>query len=243
MKASKLTTSNYKPANLSQKPSGVLWSLLFCLLIPMIILNKLSGEAYLGVKISIVVAFIFPLTFGIKEFFATNKIDLFSVLGVISVPLTGGLSLLEVDAIYIAIKEAAIPGILGIAILLSLRTPNPFIHSLFKNPAVINIEAFTQSLEENNCHEGFDVLITNATWLLSGSFFLASTLNFFLAIFILTADPGTEIFNQQLGQMLALSFPVNALPAMLVNIANLVYVSRGIKRLTGLSLEEIINLK
>jgi hypothetical protein len=43
--------------------------------------------------------------------------------------------------------------------------------------------------------------------------------------------------------MLALSFPVNALPAMLVNIANLVYVSRGIKRLTGLSLEEIINLK
>jgi hypothetical protein len=86
-------------------------------------------------------------------------------------------------------------------------------------------------------------LITNATWLLSGSFFLASTLNFFLAIFVLTADPGTEIFNQQLGQMLALSFPVNALPAMLVNIANLVYVSRGIKRLTGLALEEIINLK
>ena len=78
MKASKLTTSNYKPANLSQKPSSVLWSLLFCLLIPMIILNKLSGEAYLGVKISIIVAFLFPLTFGIKEFFATNKIDLFS---------------------------------------------------------------------------------------------------------------------------------------------------------------------
>ena len=63
MKASKLTTSNYKPANLSQKPSGVLWSLLFCLLIPMIILNKLSGEAYLGVKISIVVAFIFGALF------------------------------------------------------------------------------------------------------------------------------------------------------------------------------------
>ena len=37
-----------------------------------------------------------------------------------------------------------------------------------------------------------------------------------------------------------LSLPVNALPAMLVNIANLVYVSRGIKRLTSLTLEEIL---
>ncbi|MDA9584023.1 MFS transporter, partial [Porticoccaceae bacterium] len=75
---------------------------------------------------------------------------------------------------------------------------------------------------------------------LAGSFFLSSALNFFLAIIILTAEPGTELFNQQLGRMLALSLPVNALPAMLVNIANLVYVSRGIKRLTSLTLEEIL---
>jgi hypothetical protein len=68
-------------------------------------------------------------------------------------------------------------------------------------------------------------------------------LNFFLAVFVLTASPGTELFNQQLGRMLALSFPINAVPPMLVNIANLIYVSKAIKRLTGLSLEEIINIK
>ena len=225
------------------KKSGFISNLLLNVIIPAVILSRFSGPDALGPVWAVVVALAFPLVFGLWELLQSGKVNFFSILGIVSVLLTGGISLLQLDPAYIAIKEAAIPGVLGIAILLSLRTPTPFIHSLFKNPAVINVEAFTQSLEDNNCYEDFDILITNATWLLSGSFFLASTLNFFLAIFILTADPGTEIFNQQLGQMLALSFPVNALPAMLVNIANLVYVSRGIKRLTGLSLEEIINLK
>ena len=243
MTESKLEASNNAPGNLSPKPSNALWSLLFCIIIPMMILNKFSGEDYLGVKISIIVAFLFPLTYGIKEFLASSKVDLFSVLGVLSVPMSGGLSLLEVDAIYIAIKEAAIPGILGFAILLSLRTSTPFIHSLFKNESLLDIQALDKALDENGRHEEFNVLLNKSTWLLSGSFFLSSILNFFLAVFVLTASPGTELFNQQLGRMLALSFPVNALPPMLVNIANLIYVSKAIKRLTGLSLEEIVNIK
>jgi hypothetical protein len=243
MQAPQVKEPDDKLANLSQRPSNVLWSLLFCIILPMVILNKLSGEDYLGVKLSIIVAFLFPLTYGIKEFLASSKIDLFSVLGVVSVPLTGGLSLLAVDAIYIAIKEAAIPGILGFAILLSLRTPAPFIHSFFKNSSLINTQAFAQALDKNQCHEAFNILLKKSTWLLSGSFFLSSMLNFFLAVFVLTASPGTELFNQQLGRMLALSFPINAVPPMLVNIANLIYVSKAIKRLTGLSLEEIINIK
>ena len=87
----------------------------------------------MGVKLGIIIALAFPIFYGLKEFYTTSKVDLFSVLGVISVPLTGGISLLELDATYIAIKEAAIPGILGLAILISLRTSQPFLHTLLKS--------------------------------------------------------------------------------------------------------------
>ena len=43
--------------------------------------------------------------------------------------------------------------------------------------------------------------------------------------------------------MTALSFPVIALPAMLVLIGNLFYVFKGITKLTNLSLEEIVKQK
>ena len=60
---------------------------------------------------------------------------------------------------------------------------------------------------------------------------------------ILTADPGTVLFNEQLGKMTALSFPVIALPAMVVLTADLFYLFRGITRLTGIPLEGIVKQK
>jgi hypothetical protein len=86
-------------------------------------------------------------------------------------------------------------------------------------------------------------LLINASWILAGSFFLSSILNYLLAVIILTADPGTVSFNEQLGKMTALSFPVIALPAMAVMMGNLFYLFRGIKRLTGLDLEFIVKQK
>ena len=60
---------------------------------------------------------------------------------------------------------------------------------------------------------------------------------------LLTAEPGTVAFNEQLGKMTALSFPVIALPAMTVMMGNIFYLFRGIKSLTGLDLESIVKQK
>ena len=61
-------------------------------------------------------------------------------------------------------------------------------------------------------------------------FFLSSLLNYLLAVIILTAEPGTVAFNEQLGKMTALSFPVIALPATAVLMGNLfLSISRYLK--------------
>lgn len=92
---------------------SVIVNLLFNIVIPTLILTKLSSDVYLGPRYSIVIALAFPLGFGFYDFVKTRRANMFAILGFISVLLTGGISLLELDAGYIAIKEASIPAQIG----------------------------------------------------------------------------------------------------------------------------------
>ena len=226
-----------------EAPPSLLWNLVFNLVLPTLILTKLSGDQFLGIKPAILVALAFPFAYGLREFINLRKVNFFSALGIASVSLTGGISLMELDPVYIAIKEAAIPGLLGIATLLSLKTSQPLIHTFLLNESVMNTTGISKALKDNNAQAAFDKLLVNASWVLSGSFFLSSALNYILAVVLITADPGTEVFNQQLGRMTALSFPVIALPGTLFLMANLIYVFRGITRLTGMPFEDILNVE
>ena len=225
------------------KHESLLVNLVCNLLIPTLILTKLSSESYLGIKLAIVVALTFPIVYGVHDFFSRGKLNFFSALGVVSVSLTGGISLMELDAIYIAIKEASIPAIFGVATLLSLKTSQPLIHTFLLNEAILDLQNINRALATNGRMQEFDKLLVNASWILAGSFFLSSLLNYLLAVIILTAEPGTVAFNEQLGKMTALSFPVIALPAILVLTADLFYLFKGITRLTGIPLEDIIKQK
>ncbi|MDG1694527.1 MAG: MFS transporter [Porticoccaceae bacterium] len=227
----------------AEKQESLLLNLLCNIILPTLILTKLSNEDYLGIKLAIIVALAFPLIYGLHDFITRGKLNFFSGLGVVSVSLTGGISLLEMDAIYIAIKEASIPGVLGVATLLSLKTSQPLIHTLLLNDKVFDVSRINQALDSHNRQSEFDQLLINASWILAGSFFLSSLLNYLLAVIILTAEPGTVAFNEQLGKMTALSFPVIALPAMGVMMGNVFYLFRGIKKLTGLELENIVKQK
>jgi hypothetical protein len=231
------------PDSSAPKEESLLLNLVCNIILPTLILTKFSGENYLGIKLAIIIALAFPLIYGLHDFITRGKLNFFSGLGVVSVSLTGGISLLEMDAIYIAIKEASIPGVLGIATLISLKTSQPLIHTFLLNDKVFDVSRINQALETNNCQAKFDQLLINASWILAGSFFLSSLLNYLLAVIILTADPGTVSFNEQLGKMTALSFPVIALPAMTVMMGNIFYLFRGIKKLTGLDLESIVKQK
>lgn len=239
----KPTTEDTDNNTLPVKQESLLLNLFCNIILPTLVLTKFSDDQYLGIKLAIIVALAFPLAYGIHDFFYRRKINFFSGLGVVSVTLTGGISLLEMDAIYIAIKEASIPGVLGIATLLSLKTSQPLIQTLILNDSVLDIKRINQALVENKCEQEFEQLLLNASWILAGSFFLSSILNYLLAVIILTAEPGTVAFNEQLGKMTALSFPIIALPATAVLMGNLFYLFRGISRLTGMDLEEIIKQK
>jgi hypothetical protein len=226
-----------------QKQENQLLSLACNLIIPSLILTMLSDPQYLGIKLSLIVALAFPIIYGGHYLLDRGKLNPFSALGIISVGLTGGISLMELDVVYIAIKEAAVPAIIGLATLISLKTSQPLIRTFLLNDNIFETKKITQALQENNSEVAFDKLLVNASWILAGSFLLSSILNYLLAVIILTADPGTVAWNEQLGKMTALSFPVIALPATLVLLADMYYLFRGITKLTGMSVEDILKQK
>lgn len=224
----------------AEKPENIWINLIFNILIPTLILTKFSGEQQLGPQWGVVIALAFPVGYGIRDYWQRKKLNFFSALGVISVLLTGGMSLLEIDPKYIAIKEAAIPALFGLATLISLRTPWPLVRTFLYNDQVLETDRVNQALDQYETHEAFERALRNASIMLAGSFFLSSVLNYLLARWVLVSPPGTEAFNAELGKMTALSFPVITLPAMVVLMSAFFYLFREIKRLTHLDLEDIV---
>lgn len=226
----------------SAKRESPLLNLLLNIAAPALILSRLSGPEHLGPVGALIVGLAFPLCYGVYDFFSRGKFNFFSALGIISTALTGGFSLMKLDIEWLAIKEAAIPLVLGLFVLGSVLRGKPIIKSFLYKPELVRVDAIEARLAERDSASAFDGILRTTTLILAGSFFLSSILNYGLAKYILHSPPGTEAFNQELGRMTALSYPVIALPSMVVSVAALWYMVKGITRLTGMKFEEILNL-
>lgn len=215
--------------------------LIVSVIIPSLILMKLSGPDQLGSAGALVVALAFPLLWGAFEFIKNKKWNFIAVLGLISVLLTGGIGLLHIDPQWLAVKEAAIPGIIGIAVLISARVKHPFVRTLLINPVVLDVERVRHALLDRGMLGPFEERLTRATYYLSGTFFFSSGMNFVLAKIIVKSPAGSEAFNEELGRLTLLSYPMIALPSMILMALLLVYLWRSIRSLTGLTLEDVIH--
>jgi hypothetical protein len=225
----------------ARQKGGMLSNLLFNIIIPAVIMSKFSSDDYLGPVYGIVVALSFPVAFGIKDYLSSHKPNFFSILGVVSVIPTGGMSLLQLDPQYIAIKEAAVPAAFGIATLFSLKTKYPLVKTFLYNEQIMRVEKVATALELHGNHLAFEKKLANASYIVAGSFFLSSVLNYILAKVVLTSQPGTTAFTEELGKMTALSFPVIAVPSTLVLMGALWYLISQIKKLSHLEFEEIFD--
>ncbi len=223
-----------------KKPQGLIPNLLFNIAIPVIILSKFSTEAYLGPVWGLVVALMFPIGYGLWELKQSGKINFFSVVGLISVLLTGGMSLLQLDPKYIAIKEAAVPGIIGLLVWFSQHSKFHLIKTMLENAQLLNMEKLQSALAQKDNSALFEQKLNFTNQLLAGSFFLSSILNYLLAKWILVSPPGTTAYNEELGRMTALSYPVIALPSMVLMMAALWYLFSQIGKLTGEDIETFL---
>ena len=224
----------------TQRKSRPLTDLLLGIVIPSIVLMNFSDAESLGPRAALVVALAFPAGLGLYELLRYRAANYIALLGLVSVLLTGGIGLLQLDPKWLAVKEAAIPAVLGIAVLLSARIGYPLVKTLLYNPAVLDTEKISSLLRERGHDAAFEARLTTANHLLGATFFFSATMNYLLATWIVTSPAGSEAFNEELGRMTLLSYPVIALPCTAMMLGILFMLGRSIRQFTGLKLEEAL---
>lgn len=223
----------------AQRPQrNTLVELLVTLVIPSLILMKLSGPDEMGAVGGLVVALAFPLAWGIYDLVTARRFSALAVLGIVSIVLTGGIGLLELDPQWLAVKEAAVPGVIGLVVAASGWTRTPLVRVLLLNPALVDVDRIRERLAQRRNEAAFDQRVRRATWMLAGAFFFSSAMNYFLAAWIVTSPAGTAAFNEELGRLTLLSYPMIALPSMLIMGAVLYYLARATQTLAGLKLTD-----
>lgn len=214
--------------------------LLVSIIIPSVILMKFSGDEYLGNVNALLIGLAFPLGWGLFELIRYRKKNLIAILGLISVGLTGGIGLFELDAQWLAVKEAAVPAIIGLAVLLSTRTKYPLVRTLLYNPSVLDVDKIHQSLQEQGSVDEFEQRLLKASYFFAGTFLFSSIMNYTIARWIVISPSGTQAFNEELGRMTLVSYPIIAIPSMIMMVLIFYYLWRTIRRLTGYTLEEVM---
>jgi len=191
----------------------------------------------------LLVALSFPLFYGLYELIVLKRKDFISVIGFIGILLSGTVSLLKFPPQWIAVKEASIPLLIGLIILISTRTSWQIINKIFYHRELLDIDKIESALTTGEMRSRLKIILSRANILLASSFFFSAAMNFLLARKIVKSMPGTSQFNEELGQMSVLSFPVIAVPSMIFMAFILWHIFSSLKKLTHLKTSELMSGK
>ncbi|MGI9243320.1 MAG: VC0807 family protein [Verrucomicrobiales bacterium] len=234
------------------KKENPLTNIMVNVLIPVVALTMLSKDAgkpwHFGPLIGMLVAVAFPLCYGIYDLIVRRKVNFFSILGLVSVLLTGGLTLFlweEGDkvadnaAVLFGIKEACIPVMFGITILLSHWTDSPLVRVFLYTPELFDIPRIEKTVKANDNMDGYLKLIFQTTLIMSLSFFISAVANYFLAQHFLQGADTRELYNAGVGKLTGWGFLVIGLPCLVLWMGALFRLIKGIKSMTGLDTDSI----
>ncbi len=231
-----------EPTHPAPKPKAenLLLNLVCNVALPTAIMSWGSGTRALGPKWGLLVALLFPLGYGIHDFIQRRRFNFISGIGFVSVLITGGFGLMKLDGFWFAVKDGALPALIGVAVLASMRAKEPLVHEMLYNPQVIDVERVDAALTTRGTQAGFVQLMHASSYLIAAAMFLSAVLNYGFARAIITSPAGTEAFNKELAKMHWVSLLGLSIPTMAMMFYALWRLFKGITGLTGLTLDEIL---
>lgn len=228
------------PAATPPPKENLLLNLACNVVAPGLMLTKGAKLLQLEPKVALVVALAFPLGYGLYDLVRRRNFNFLSALGFTSTLATGGLGLLKLAPFWFAVKEAVVPTLIGLTVIISQWTKKPLVRSLLFNEQVIDVPRVESALDGRGHRADFTRLLRDSSWLLAASFAISAVLNFGLARYLITAMPDTPEFNEQLGKMTWMSWPVIVVPSMAIMMIALWRLLKGLEKLSGLTVDEIL---
>jgi len=223
------------------KPENLLLNLACNVALPTAIMSWASGDRALGPKWGLLVALLFPLGYGIHDFLRRRRFNFISALGFASVLISGGFGLMKLDGFWFAVKDGALPALIGVAVLASMRAKEPLVHEMLYNPQVIDVGRVDAALAARGNQAGFEQLMRASSHVIAGAMLISAVLNYGFARAIITSPAGTEAFNRELAKMHWVSLLGLSVPTMVLMMYALWRLFKGLGKLTGLTLDEILH--
>lgn len=225
----------------SRQPS-VLLDLSLNVVAPSWVLESLSAPERLGPRMALMVALLLPLLFMLHCLVRGRRIEAFSVLGFAAVVISGGLGLLELEAGWFALKEAAFPLILGLAFPLSQRLGRNLTRDLLLNPQVINRPLLEASLQQDAQRQSaFQLILWRASWVLALVLGSGALLNAWMIVSYLgDSVPGSQEYVRAIGRQSWMSLLVLGLPTVLTLMGLMVWLLGQLERRCGIARHDLL---
>lgn len=196
----------------------------------------------------------FPIIYGIWFYTKHRKANFFSLIGVGSVLITGGLiyylwnadgSIKSNAAQLFGLKEGSIPLILGTTIFLSHWTRSPLLNTFLYSPQIFDIKKIESRIEENDNFEPYKKLLFSCTIIFAGSFLLSTVLNYAVAQHFLggidtSATDAQTQFAKGVSRLTFWGFIVIGAPIIIVLFLLLNRLVKGLGKLTGLDTDQVL---
>jgi hypothetical protein len=252
----------------SQKPKDhPLANILINVILPVLVLSYLSKDPaiqqqlgkearpwHIGPLYAMIIALALPIGYGIWSFIKTRKFNLFSAIGLVSVLLTGGLTLYlwnrdgsvkEHAGLLFGLKEGSIPLMLGIAVIASARSATPLLNVFLYNDSIFDIPKIEKEISQTGRTGEYRSLLNHATKLFALSFFVSSLMNVALALWFFrgfnhVAPDALEVYNTIIGRLTFWGFVVIGVPILAFLFFTLKYLLKGLRQLTGLADENLM---
>jgi intracellular septation protein A len=227
-------------------------------LVPVLVLSYLSKEGdavwNIGPMWAMFVALAIPIGYGIWHYLKYRQMNVFSLVGLFSVVLTGAItiylwsgnaSVRKNAALLFGIKEAVQPLVLGSLLLITHKMSKPLFNVFVYNDAIFDLPQIEAAIAERGTEPDYKRLLWKATLLFFGAFLISSVLNLGLAFYFLgDLDPLSadwkELYNKDVAKITGWGFVVIGAPILVVGGCILWYLVTGLKRLTGLDTETIL---
>lgn len=227
------------------KQENPLLNLMLNVLAPVTVLSYCSKEGdklwHLGPRKALIVAVALPVIYQIYDWTQRKKLNTFSIIGFVSVLLTGGLGLLKLGAPVFAAKEAAIPLIFAAIVYFSGMTGKPIVNLFLLNEDLMDVKKVQKAVDSANQRQAFQNLLKSSTLILTGSFLISSVLNYIIAYQCIKGTvPDTPAYTEAIGKQ-------NLWSALIIIPISLVFLMwiffrffKKTKELTGLDRDDIL---
>ena len=257
-----MTDSQEAHSPAAKKQDNPLTDIIVNVILPVIILSHCSKDGekvwHLGPYVAMALAIAIPLAYGVWHFIQHKKLNTFSAIGVLNVLLTGLITIYLFSdndpetrknaPLLFGIKEAVQPLILGSLFLITHRSATPLFNAFVYNDAIFDHGRINQKVNENGKKTELEKLLWSSTILFFGSFCVSAAMNLGLAYYFLndldpTAENWKELYNKDVGRITGWGFLVIGVPLLVIGGFILARMIKGLKALTGLETDKILQAR